>query len=324
MRQRTGGDLLNSTIFTDAILGSAGFQPAIRGILPRTGEGVFAENNIEFPLRMSEEPSGRMPDEAGNMPALPRKRHRASFLLSRVVIAFIWAFVAASAFGQTDPQFAKANQEYAQGYFKEAVASYETLVRSGPLSANLFYDLGNAYFRTGDFGRAILNYERALGLERHHPEAAANLQIARDEARALEMQQSRPERYLQFASVNQYGIAAAVAFWVGAFCIVALIFARRRSARLIALSILSFSVCALAILAIYEIDRGSKGRTLAVVTGDDMQARLATADTANSVLALPPGSEINILSTRGDWIYAALPNNLRGWIPANGTELVRL
>ena len=243
-------------------------------------------------------------------------------LLVDLCCAVVCTFVAASAFAQTD--FAKANQEYAQGRFKEAIGGYEALARSGQWSANVFYDLGNAYFRTGDFGRAILNYESALALERHHPEAAANLQIARDEARALEMQQSWPERYLQFASVNQYSIAAAVAFWVGAFCTTALIFARRRSARLIALSILPFSVCALALLATYEIDHGSKGRALAIVTGDNVQARLATADTANSVLALPPGSEIKILSTRGDWIYAALPNNLRGWIPAKSTELVRM
>ncbi len=221
-------------------------------------------------------------------------------LLVGLCCAVIWTCVAASAFAQTD--FDKANQEYAQGHFKEAIGGYETLARSGQWSANLFYDLGNAYFRAGDFGRAILNYERALALERHHPEAAANLQIARDEARGLEMQQTS----------------------VDAFCTVILIFARRRSARLIALSILSFSVCALAILATYEIDRGSKGRGLAIITGDNVQARLATADTANSVLASPPGSEIKILSTRGDWIYAALPNNLRGWIPAKSTELVRM
>jgi tetratricopeptide (TPR) repeat protein len=236
--------------------------------------------------------------------------------------AVICTFVAASAFAQTE--FAKANQEYAQGDFKEAIDGYETLARAGQWSANVFYDLGNAYFRTGDFGRAILNYERALALERHHPEAAANLQIARDEARALEMQQSSPERYFQFASVNQYSIAAAIAFWVGAFCTVALILARRRSARLIALSILSFSVCAFAIFAAYEIGHGNKGRALAIITGNNVQARLATADTANSILALPPGSEIKILNTRGDWIYAALPNNLRGWIPAKDAEPVRL
>src|SRR5256884_4952407 len=218
--------------------------------------------------------------------------------------AAICIFVAASAFAQTD--FDKANQEYAQGHFKEAIAGYETLVRSGPLSATLLYDLGNAYFRTGDFGHAILNYERALALERHHPEATANLQIARDEARVLEMEPRWPERYLQFASSNQYSIAAAVAFWVGVFCIVRLIFGRRRSAATIALSILSLFIFAIATLAVYGLDHGSKGRALAIVTGQDVQARLATADTANSVLALPPGSEVKILSTRGNWVYAVL------------------
>src|SRR5438067_10146754 len=181
-------------------------------------------------------------------------------LLVDLCCAVVCTFVGASAFAQSETEFTKANQEYAEGHFKEAIDRYEALVRSGQWSANLFYDFGNAYFRTGDFGRAILNYKRALALERHHPEAAANLQIARDEARALEMQQSWPERYLQFASVNQYSTAASVAFWAGVFCMVALTFASRQSVRLIALLILSLSAFALAIFAISEIDHGSKGR----------------------------------------------------------------
>ncbi len=239
-----------------------------------------------------------------------------------VLYAIVWPLFASSAFAQTD--FDKANQEYAQGHFKEAVAGYEALVRTGQWNANLFYDLGNAYFRTGDFGHAILNYERALALDRHHPEAMANLQIARDESRALELQPSRLERYLQFASANQYSITAAVAFWLGIFGLVALIFARRRSAALTALSIACLLICAGAVWAVYTLEHGSNGPALAIVTGNDVQARLATADTANSVLALPPGSEIQILSTRGDWMYAALPNDLRGWIQAKNAEQVRL
>src|SRR5882724_8275993 len=241
------------------------------------------------------------------------------------LVAFLFcALSASSVLAQSDADFPKANQEFAQGHFKEAISGYEALIRAGQWSANVFYNLGNAYFRAGDFGRAILNYERALALERHHPEATANLQIARDEARALEMQPSWPERYLQFASINQFSITAAVAFWVGLFCVVGLIFARRRSAAIIALLICSLLTFVVAILAIYELDHGSIGRSLAIVTGKDVQARLATADTANSVLALPEGSEIRVLSTRGDWVYAALPNNLRGWIPAKNAEQVRL
>jgi tetratricopeptide (TPR) repeat protein len=248
-------------------------------------------------------------------------------ITAKLTLAFFFcsAFaMASSAIAQSNAEFAKANQDYAQGHFKEAIAGYEALVRDSQWNANLFYDLGNAYFRTRDFGRAILNYERALALDQHHPEATANLQIARDEAHALELQSTRLEHYLQFASIKQYSIAAAVAFWLGIFGIVALIFARRRSATLISLPILCLLGCVVAVWAICALDNGSRGRALAIVTGQDVQARLATADTANSVLALPPGSEIKILSTRGDWVYAALPNDLRGWIPAKNAEQVRL
>ena len=150
------------------------------------------------------------------------------------------------------------------------------------------------------------------------------MQIARDESRALELQPTKLERYLQFATINQYSIAAAVAFWLGIFGIVSLIFARRRSTVIVSLSILCLLVCAIAVWAVHTLDNGSKGHALAIVTGNDVQARLATADTANSDLALPPGSEVKILSTRGDWMYAALPNDLRGWIQTNNAEQVRL
>jgi tetratricopeptide (TPR) repeat protein len=261
----------------------------------------------------------------GDAKRAPFKRFPSRFAKRSVYGAIIGAFLVSSAFAQSDAHFAKANQEYAAGQFKEAIEDYESLVRGGQWSANLFYDLGNAYFRAGDFGRAILNYERALALEPRHPEADANLRIARDEARALELATSRPERSLQqLMSSNRYAIAASIAFWVGIFAITGLIFARRRSFGSTALSILSLSIFAFATAAIIWIDNGNKGRALAIVTDKGVEARVATADNANSVLALPPGSEIKILSKRGDWIYAALPNNLRGWISAKSAEPIRL
>jgi tetratricopeptide (TPR) repeat protein len=265
--------------------------------------------------------SVRGANDAHRAGSVPRFAQRGGYSLI-VLCAIVSPFFASVAFAQTD--FDRANQEYAQGHFKEATAGYEALVRAGQWNANLFYDLGNAYFRTEDFGPAILNYERALALDRHHPEATANLQIARDEARALELQPSRFDRYLQFASANQYSVAAVVAFWLMVFSVAAMIFARRRSSLLVAFLVCCLLVGAFAAWATYTLEHGSYGRALAIVTGRNVQARLATADTANSVLALPPGSEIKILSTRGDWMYAALPNDLRGWIPTKDAEPVRL
>jgi tetratricopeptide (TPR) repeat protein len=250
-----------------------------------------------------------------------RKR---SHILDLLCCGIIATSVTATAWADTPAEFGKANQEYAAGHFKEAADAYEQAVRSGSWSANLFYDLGNAYFHSGNFGRAILNYERALALDRHHPEAQANLRIARDEARALELAPSRTERFAQLGSVNQYVIASAIAFWIGVFCIAAFLFSRRRSSGVMAMSILSLFIFVFAILSAYWIENGNKGRQFAVITSDNVEARLATADSARTVLALPAGSEIKILSDRGDWIYAALPNDLRGWIPAKSAESVRL
>jgi tetratricopeptide (TPR) repeat protein len=245
---------------------------------------------------------------------------------TRIVItcAGLLLLVASILAAEPTAQFAKANQEYAAGDFKAAIADYEELVRSGQDAPNVFYNLGNAYFRQNNFGRAILNYERALALEPHHPEAQANLRVARDQARALELIPSRWEQLFAFATENQYAVAAAIAFWIGLFSIAVFIFGRRRSRTAIALSILSLSIFAIAVVATYELSHGKNGRGLAIVTGDKVEARLATADNANRVLTLPAGSEIKIVSQRGDWIYAALPNNLRGWMPANSAEQVRL
>jgi tetratricopeptide (TPR) repeat protein len=214
-------------------------------------------------------------------------------------------------------QFEKANQEFANGQFAEATSDYEALVQKGEYSANLFYDLGNAYFRTHDFARAILNYERALALNRHHAEALANLHLARDAARALEMSPAEPEKILRVASVNQWSICAAVFAWGFLFLIV-----WRRSRGLIALSILCLAIFAAASYAAYRTNALDQAK--AIVIAKDVTARVATADNANRVLALPAGSEIEVVSKRGDWIYATLPNNLRGWIPATAAESVRL
>ncbi len=186
-------------------------------------------------------------------------------LLVDLCCATVCLFIGSSALAQTELQFTKANQEYAAGHFKEAIDGYESLAHKGVWSTNLFYDLGNAYFHTGDLGRAILNYERALVLDRRHPEAQANLRIAHDEARALEMTPTNGERLAQFADANQYAIAAVIAFWLSLFSIAWWIFSRRSSG-VIMLPILSLSIFGLAVISIFWNDHGTRGRALAIVT----------------------------------------------------------
>jgi len=216
-----------------------------------------------------------------------------------------------------DDLFAKANTEFNAGYFKAAITDYGAVVQSGEWSANLFYDLGNAYFRDSDFGRAILNYERALQLDRNHPEADANLRIARDQTHALELAPAPLEKYLNFAGASSFAILAAILFWGT----IILLILRRRKVVWMTIGLLLIAGCG---LAVYKLESGTRGQAVAIVVGDNVEARVATADSAKSVLALPPGSEVMILQERGDWSYAALPNDLRGWISTNAVEKVRM
>lgn len=71
----------------------------------------------------------------------------------------------------------EADSAYARGEFQQAIKDYEALLKQGA-SADLYYNLGNAYYRTENITRAVLNYERALLLSPGDRDIRFNLQIA--------------------------------------------------------------------------------------------------------------------------------------------------
>lgn len=71
-----------------------------------------------------------------------------------------------------------ADSSYRAGNYEEAIAQYEAVLADGLTSADLYYNLGNAYYRTGQMGLAILNYERALRLQPGMTDARQNLELA--------------------------------------------------------------------------------------------------------------------------------------------------
>lgn len=243
--------------------------------------------------------------------------------MKRLLAFFFFLAIAFPAFAVDDVTFTKANNDFAARRFDAAIAGYQQLVASGKWSATLFYNLGNAYYRAGEFGKAVLQFERALALEPRHAEAEANLRLAREQARALELRETELQRYARFATANQHTIAAAVALWMSAFFIAAAVL-RGRTVKRIGLAFVGLAVFGIAATAAYQIETGPRGTNVAIVTASGAEARLATADSASAVLTLPPGSEVKVLSTRGEWIYATLPNDSRGWIRTAAVERVRL
>jgi len=70
------------------------------------------------------------------------------------------------------------NQFYQNKQYNDAITSYESIVKQGYISGDLFYNLGNSYFKIGHLGKAILFYEKALTISPSNEDAAYNLKIA--------------------------------------------------------------------------------------------------------------------------------------------------
>jgi len=83
-----------------------------------------------------------------------------------------------SAQESNDALWEKANQLYTQEEYQQAVSVYEQILSTGEESAKLYFNLGNAYYKTGDVNNAILNYERAKVLAPQDEDITFNLKIA--------------------------------------------------------------------------------------------------------------------------------------------------
>lgn len=69
----------------------------------------------------------------------------------------------------------KAEKAYTEDKYQEAVTLYEQLIKEGQVSSDLYYNLGNSYFKSGNLGKSVLSYERALLLDPNNAEAETNL-----------------------------------------------------------------------------------------------------------------------------------------------------
>lgn len=90
-----------------------------------------------------------------------------------------WTVVSPRPAMAQDEIVAQGNQAYQDGDFQAAIEAYEAVLASGFRSGGLEYNLGNAYFKSGELGRAILHWERALELSPADADVQANLELAR-------------------------------------------------------------------------------------------------------------------------------------------------
>lgn len=226
--------------------------------------------------------------------------------------------------------FTEAEGLYNEGRFSEAVARYESLRAQGVADAALFYNLGNACFKSGRLGSAILNYERALRLAPGDEDARANLAFANE---LIADAPERPElpAYLAWAVAIYRALSADACA---------------------ALLTLSFLVAGAGSTALM-LDRWPRWRVtflyvlagmafLALASGAFLAAKLSAASGREEVIVLAPRSEVRsgpgeanpqlaeiheglklvVRGEREDWLQVTLPNGLTGWVKRADVETI--
>lgn len=232
----------------------------------------------------------------------------------------IRAYDQAGALGRSDPAAAKQ-------HYTDAASGFAALVAGGVANASLEYNIGNARFRLGDLGRAVLHYRRALEHAPNHAATLANLRYARDrvEPQVAPSGRSNLVRSLLFW---QHGTSpssrgwACVALSLSGWAVAAAWLRWRRPA----LAWIGASSVVLGMVSGGSVlieDRERALRPEAVVVAKT-PIRMGRGDGADLALRQPlgPGVELKIIDRRGEWVEVRLASDLTGWVPASSVEAI--
>lgn len=223
--------------------------------------------------------------------------------------------------------FRRANALYSQKKYEEAAQLYRDIREAGWRSSALYYNLGNACFKQGDLGRAVLNYRRAENLSPRDPEIRKNLQYARENLR--DDIPSRPAgvlNRLQALIIHQFSppvwakISSALYFILGLWIVLVLLLPswRRAAGPVIrwmgAVFLFSLLISLLA-FSYYRVPR-------AIILKPEVSVHYGPQATDAVAFDLHEGTEIKVIRRQEEWVQISLPDGKSGWLPSSSLEII--
>ena len=223
-----------------------------------------------------------------------------------------------------------ADDEYKKGNYQQAIRDYEELLKKGP-SVELYYNLGNAYYRTDNITRAVLNYERALLLSPGDEDIRFNLQMAR--SKTIDKITPKSEMFfvtwykslVNFTSIDGWANTAIISIAIALLLILCYLFGKKILIRKAGFYGAIFFVVLFISCNIfaYEQRRILTRRTGAIITA--ASAPLKKTPVANSEYntIIHEGSRVEIIDdTMKDWKLVELEDGREGWIQSSQMERI--
>ena len=216
--------------------------------------------------------------------------------------------------------FAQANANYAEGNYAEAAKQYQEVLAEQP-SAEVYYNLGNAYFKQGELSQSILAFERALRLKPTMKDAKHNLQFA--QTRIVDNIEDTQSFFLSswlkavrnalnqqvwvILSISLF-ILALVGFFFFAFSRTIWL---RKTAFYTSLVALLISICACANAG--SLHKRDTQRSEAIITQGIVNAKASPDRSGTDLFTIHEGTKVRITDVIGEWCCIHVGNNI-GWM----------
>ena len=214
--------------------------------------------------------------------------------------------------------FQRGNVYYEQGNFDEAIRQYNGILEAGSESGNLYYNMGNCYFKKRELGRAVLNYEKARRLMPLDKDLESNYEYACSLIKGTEAAPKRSFPAMVLSGLFEKFTIDGLTVLLSAFYMIILVsiatgfFASALKKNIIILAVVTgfFFIAGFAALT---------GKTAllnkeAIVIAQQTDARFEPMNKATTHFTLYEGMKVDVISSEDNWSKVKHPDNKNGWV----------
>lgn len=224
----------------------------------------------------------------------------------------------------------QAEQLYTEGKYADAADAYNKILAEGLESAELYYNLGNCYYKLGENTRAILNYERSLLLDPGAAMTRYNLKMAQHAI--VDKIEVLPELFLvrwykaleTYFSADQWGYISVALFII--FLVMAALFfyspsiGVKKTGFVVGIIVFFLTVGSI-FFAMKQSSRVSE-REYAIITTPSVTVKGAPDNSGTSLFLIHEGLKVRVIGELGNWYNIRLADGNEGWVVKTDLEKI--